>query len=220
MTNARLFNLLTSEFHNPAQVFELMDDFLGRHSYDARFCEKLIALGKQRTGIPWNLRRLAILILENQILKVDREDLDSFDSLFVQLKLKSPGLDRPLAKSILKEGYSSTDMRQFVPEFRRKLERLNRVHDRIQGKRTSSTALRDFIDVSRQHCKLSLARYLFTPQEVVDEVIRQVQHSGGVADLDLTEENYINDEIERSIELLPDYEAEPVHVSTRWSSIH
>jgi hypothetical protein len=208
MTNARLFNLLTSEFHNPAQVFELMDDFLGRHSYDARFCEKLIALGKQRTGIPWNLRRLAILILENQILKVDREHLDSFDSLFVQLKLKSPGLDRPLAKSILKEGYSSTDIRQFVPEFRRKLERLNRVHDRIQGKRTSSTALRDFIDVSRQHCKLSLARYLFTPQEVVDEVIRQVQHSGGVADLDLTEENYINDEIERSIELLPDYEAE------------
>ncbi len=86
----RLFNLLTSEFHNPSQVFELMDDFLGRHSYDESFCQKLIALGKQRTGVPWNLRRLATLILENQILKLEPDDLNNFDSLFVQLRLRRP----------------------------------------------------------------------------------------------------------------------------------
>ena len=89
----RLFNFLASEFHNPSQVFELVDDFLGRQSYDAKFCQKLIQLGKQRTGIPWNLRRLAILILENQILKINPDDLESFDTLFVQLKLKRQGLD-------------------------------------------------------------------------------------------------------------------------------
>ena len=204
----RLFNLLTSEFHNPAQVFELLDDFLGRHSYDERFCKKLITLSKQRTGVPWNLRRLAILILEHQILKLDPDDLNSFDSLLVQLDLKAPGLDRPLSKSVLKEGYSSTALRRFVPEFRRKLERLNRVHDRIRGKRTSTAALRDFINVSREHCKLALARYLFTPEEVVEEIFHVVQDSDGVKDLDLSEAKFINDEIERSIELLPDYEAE------------
>lgn len=204
----RLFNLLTSEFHNPSQVFELVDDFLGRQSYDALFSQKLIALGKQKTGVPWNIRRLAVLILENQILNLDAEDLDTFDSLFVQLRLKAPGIDRPLVKSVLKEGYSSTDIRHFVPEFRRKLQRLSRVHDRIKGRRTSREALLDFINVSRQHCKLALARYLFTPEEVVDEIISQVHDTDGVKDLDLSEAAFIEDEITRAIEQLPDYEAE------------
>ena len=89
-----------------------MDEFLARPSFDASFCQKLIALGKQRKGVPWNLRRVAILILENQILKLDPDDLKTFDSLLVQLKLKSPGIYRPLSKSVFKEGYSSTDLRR------------------------------------------------------------------------------------------------------------
>ncbi len=204
----RLFNFLASEFHNPSQVFELVDDFLERRSYDAAFCKKLIALGKQRRGIPWNLRRLASLILENQILKIDPEDLKTFDSLLVQLNLKRAGVERPLVDSVLKEGYSSTELRRFVPEFRRKLERLGRVHNRIKGRRTSRAALRDFFSVSRQHCKLSVARYLFTPAEIVDEILNQVKDSDGVKDLDLSEAPFIKDEVTRSIDLLPDYEAE------------
>jgi hypothetical protein len=204
----RLFNFLSSEFHNPSQVFDLMNDFLGRSSFDRDFCQKLIALGKQRRGIPWNLRRLAILILENQILKIAHDDLNTFDWLFVQLSLKRNGLDRPLSNSVIKEGYSTTELRRFVPEFRRKLERLNRVHNRINGKRTSIKALRDFVDVSRQHCKLAVARYLFTPEEIVDEVFNLVLDSDGVKDLDLSQASFIDPEIERAIDVLPDYEAE------------
>src|SRR5688572_22155568 len=157
-SQSKLFDLLASEFHNPAQVFELMNDFLGRSSFDRDFCQKLVGLGKQRKGIPWNLRRLAILILENQILKVDPRDLNTFDWVFVQLNLKRPGLDRSLAKQVLKEGYTSTELRRFVPEFRRRLARLNRVHERIVGRRSSTAALCDFFNVSRQHCKLVVAR--------------------------------------------------------------
>ena len=204
----RLFNFLASEFHNPSQVFELVDDFLERRSYDAAFCKKLIALGKQRRGIPWNLRRLASLILENQILKIDPEDLKTFDSLLVQLNLKRAGIERPLVDSVLKEGYSSNELRRFVPEFRRKLERLRRVHDRIDGRRTSRAALRGFFSVSRQHCKLSVARYLFTPAEIVDEILNEVKDSDGVKDIDLSEAPFIKDEVTRAIDLLPDYEAE------------
>lgn len=216
----RLFNFLASEFHNPSQVFELVDDFLGRQSYDGKFCQKLIQLGKQRTGIPWNLRRIAILILENQILKINPEDLESFDTLFVQLKLKRQGLDRPLADSVLKEGYSSTALRSFVPEFRRKLERLSRVHDRIKGRRTSIAALRDFISVSRQHCKLAVARYLFTPEEIVDEILNQVLDSDGVKDLDLSQDKFIDHEITRAFEVLPDYEAEILRRLRKTSRIY
>ena len=216
----RLFNLLTSEFHNPSQVFELLDEFLARPSFDPSFCQKLIALGKQRKGIPWNLRRLAILILENQILKVDPGDLKTFDSLLVELKLKSAGINRPLAKSVLKEGYSSTDLRRFVPEFRRKLERLSRVHDQINGWRTTRAALLDFLDASRQHCKLSLSRYLFTPEEIVNEIIRQVRDTDGVKDLDLSDPKFFQQEINRAIELLPDYEAEILKRLSRTGRIY
>lgn len=203
-----LLNLLASEFHNPAQVFELIDGLLTHHSYDPDFCRKLISICKQRTGLPWNFRRIATLVLENQVLKISPDDLETFDTLLVQLDLKQRGLKNPLKKSVLKEGYTSTDIRRFVPEFRRRLERLAWLHDRIAGKQTTHAVLRDFFSVSRQHCKLTLARYLCTPQEVVDEILRQIDSSDGVRDVDLTEIKTIKDEIKRSAELLPDFEGE------------
>jgi hypothetical protein len=203
-----LLNLLASEFHNPAQVFDLIDGLLSHDSYDPSFCKKLISICKQRTGLPWNLRRIATLVLENQILKIDPNDLDTFDSLLVQLDLKQPRLKNSVNKSVLKEGYTSTDIRRFVPELRRRLSRLAWLHDRIEGNETSHAVLRDFFSVSRQHCKLTLARYLCTPEEVAVEILRQIDESDGVKDVDLTEVKTIKDEIKRSLELLPDFEAE------------
>jgi hypothetical protein len=203
-----LLNLLASEFHNPAQVFGLMEEFLSHDSYDQSFSRKLISICKQRTGLPWNLRRIATLVLENQVLRIDPNDLDTFDSLLVQLDLKQPRLKNPLNKSVLKEGYTSTDIRRFVPELRRRLSRLAWIHDRIEGQQTSHAVLRDFFSVSRQHCKLTLARYLCTPQEVAFEILRQIDESDGVKDVDLTEVKVIKDEIKRSLELLPDFEGE------------
>lgn len=203
-----LLNLLASEFHNPAQIFELIEGLLSHDSYDQDFSRKLISICKQRTGLPWNLRRIATLVLENQVLKIDPNDLETFDALLVQLDLKQRGLKNPLKKSVLKEGFTSTDIRRFVPEFRRRLERLAWIHDRIEGKQTSHAVLRDFFSISRQHCKLTLARYLCTPQEVVDEIIRQIDISDGVRDVDLSEIKTIKDEIKRSVELLPDFEGE------------
>jgi len=203
-----LLNLLASEFHNPAQVFDLIDGLLSHESYDQSFCRKLISICKQRKGLPWNLRRIATLVLENQVLKIDQEDLDAFDALFVELDLKHRGRKNSVNKSVLKEGYTSTELRRFVPEFRRRLERLAWLHDRIEGWKTSHIVLRDFFSVSRQHCKLTLARYLCTPQEIVDEIIRQIDNSDGVRDLDLAEIKTIKDEIKRSVDLLPDFEGE------------
>ena len=139
--------------------------------------------------------------------------------MFVQLNLKRAGLDRSLAKQVLKEGYTSTELRRFVPEFRRRLARLNRVHDRIVGSRTSHAALRDFFNVSRQHCKLAVARYLFTPEEVVDEILNETHESAGVKDIDLSEASFIDDEIARAIDMMPDYEAEILKRLRRSSKI-
>lgn len=205
----RLFKLLTSEFPDASRSYQLFDEFLRHRAYNEAFCLKLIGVAKQKTGVPWYIRRLATLMLEHQLLKLPSNNLDSFDFLLVQLKLKqSPGKDKEIVSSVLKEGYSSTDIRQFIPEFRRKLERLSRVHNKITGRRTSNAALRDFIQVSRQHCKLSLARYFFTPQEIVDEILAQLNVTDGVRDLDVSQPAFIDSEITRATSLLPAYEAE------------
>jgi hypothetical protein len=208
-SQTRLLKLLTSEFHDASQAYGLFDEFLRHQAHNKSFCLKLITLAKQKTGVPWNIRRLATLMLEHQILKLRPDDLDGFDFFLVQLNLKhAPGLEEELVGSVLKEGYSSTELRHFIPEFRRKLERLSRIHDKIKGRSTSDAALRDFIQVSRQHCKLALARYLFTPEEIVDEILSQLHVTDGIRDLDISQAPFIEDEIMHATSLLPDFEAE------------
>jgi len=93
-----------------------------------------------------------------------------FDFIFTQLNLKAnvQPVIRPLVTSLLKEGYSTTDLRPFILEFRRRLARLDRVHDKIEGNKTSVSALRDLSPLSR-HCKLTLAATCSQPAEVVAE---------------------------------------------------
>lgn len=216
----RLFKLVTSEFHDASRAYQLFDEFLRHRAHNKGFCLKLITIAKQRTGVAWNIRRLATLMLEHQVLKLRPDNLDSFDLLLVQLNLKQAPGDEVVVSSVLKEGYSSTDIRHFIPELSRKLERLSRVHEKIKGRRTPDTALRDFIYVSRQHCKLALARYLFTPQEIVAEIFRQLHLTDGVKDLDISQPSFIENEITRTTSLLPEFEAEILKRLSQTSRIY
>ncbi|MGH9425812.1 MAG: hypothetical protein ACRD2L_05830, partial [Terriglobia bacterium] len=165
-------------------------------------------MAKQRSDVPWDIRRLAILMLEHQILKLHSDEVDEFDFLLAQLNLKpAPGLNIGVVSSVLREGFTTTELRPFIGEFRTKLERLNRVHDKIRGKRTSDRALREFIELSRHDCKLSLARYLFMPEEIVDEIMSQVQVTDGARDLDTSGPGRVESKRRRALTLLPDLEA-------------
>ena len=203
-----LRNLLTTEFGSPHLEYDLFDEFLEQKTYNKSFCLRLLAVARQRNGVPWAIRRLAVLMLEHQILMLHQDELEEFDFLLTHLNLKRvSGLDRELVSSLLKEGYSTTDLRRFIPELRRKLERLNRVHNKIKGKSTSAAALRDFIELSRCDCKLTLARYLFTPEEVVAEVIKQLLVTDGVRDADPPPPPFAEGGMSRALNLLPDFEA-------------
>ena len=182
-----LVNLVSTEFSNAREAADLLAEFLGQEGYNRAFCLGLLKLAKQPTGTGWDIRRLAILMLEHQILQLSPEYLEDFDFLLAQLNLKAPGLHNEIKPSVLKEGYSTIVLRDFIPEFRRKLARLNRVHKKIDGSRTDEAAIRDFIKLSRHDCKLSLARYLFTPAEVVDEIHRQLHVTNGVKDLSIAQ---------------------------------
>ena len=203
----RLLNL-TREFADAQAACDLLDDFLRRKSYERSFCVRLLALAKQKKGLPWDLRRLAILMLEHQTLKLAADNQDEFDWLFGELKLKQgPGLDAGIVKSVLREGFSTTETRLFIHEFRHKLDRLGRVHRPVRGLRTSGKALSEFLQLSRLDCKLSLARYLFTPDEVVAEILKQLQISDGVTDLNGLEPRHVMDQMKRTLNSLPDFEA-------------
>jgi len=204
----RLLSLLTTQFYDGARAYELFAEFLPHSSFSKSLCLKLLAVAQDKTGTAWDIRRLAVLMLEHQTLKIHPDNLDEFNSLITQLNLKeSPAPDAEIVRSVLKEGYSTTKLRSFIPQFRRRLQRLDRIHAKIRGWKTSDAALRDFIDLSRHECKLTLARYLFTAEEVVDEILRQVLVTDGARDLDTSQPLFVETEAEHAISRLPEFEA-------------
>jgi hypothetical protein len=217
----KLLNLLTTEFRDGRLASELFDELLRHRTYSKSFCQKLFELARQGSGTSWDIRRLACLMLEHEILKLDPEALDDFDFLFTNLGLKEAGgSNQKIVNSVLKEGYTTTNLRDFIPEFRRKLERLDRVQKRIRGRRTPDSALREFIELSRRECKISIARYLFTPEEVVDQILRQLRVTAGVRDIDTSPPHFMDSEIQHAIDLLPDFEARILNLLGQRSNVY
>ena len=147
----RSIRILKAGFENPSLVRTLLEEFLQHRNYDRSFVRKLFEVARGQSGEPWEIRRLAVLIVEHQILKLDRQDLSEHDFLFLQLGLKAAaGLQHRINESVLKEGYSTTNLEAFVEQFMRKLQRLNRVHAQIDAENTSTRALTAFLRLSRQ----------------------------------------------------------------------
>jgi len=187
---------------------ELFDEFLTQEDYSRDLCKRLLTVSRQRRGVSWEIRRLAILMLEHQILKLDSANISEFDFLLRQLGLKAArGRAQPLTRDVLKQGYSTTDLPQFVLELRRRLQRLDHVHRGIKGRDTSVAALHRFWNCSRCECRLSLARYLLTPEEVVNRIVGELQVTAGVADLDTERPHFMDAEIAHGLSTLPDFEA-------------
>lgn len=207
-SDKRLRSLLTNQVSDAQQAADLLEEFLRHRAYSRKFSLKLLAMARPDAGFNWDIRRLAILMLEHQILKLHPDKLDQFDFLLTQLRLKAAsGLSIGVDSSVLREGFSTTELRPFIREFRTKLARLKRVHNLISGKRTSDQALREFIQLSRRDCKLSLARYLFTPEEIVDEILSRLRVTDGVRDVYRSEPGRVQSEMKRAIKLLPNFEA-------------
>lgn len=185
---------------------DLVDEFLRHRAYQQTYCLKLFELAKN-AGVSWDVRRLATLMAEHQLLKLRADKLKEFDVLFSALRLKQPGLQQPIARSVLREGFTTTDLRGFIVEFLCRLARHDRVQRNIRGEKTSNAALREFIELSRRDCKLTLARYLFTPDDVMREIVRHLRVADGVKDVDVTQPRYLDTEIRHNLSLLPAYEA-------------
>lgn len=206
-TPERLRAAVAREFGQSRPAHALVEEFLPLTSYSRDFASRLLDVARGASGHAWEVRRLAALMLENQLLKLAPDDLAELDLIFVRLGLKAAG-GGEIARSVLREGYTTRRPAGFAAEFRRRLERLGRVHARLRGAKTPPAALRDFLNLSKRECKITVARYLFTPEEVVRRIVGQLRLSRGVPDLDHNEPLFVGEEMARAVALLPDYEAE------------
>lgn len=108
----------------------------------------------------WDVRCAAILILEYVILReLGQRPITPGDCMRHLI---------PLNPSIA-----------ILTELRDRLRRLDRIHRGIRGNETTPRSLLDFILVSQQACKLTLARYLFHPIEIAEQILRLVRVTSG-----------------------------------------
>src|SRR5215207_7961517 len=110
----QLDKLLSTEFHDTPLAYKLLDELLGHSTFSKRFCLRLLSYLRKRDVVSWELRRLAILMLEHQALLIPPDNFADFDFLLTALELKKSGPNQPLSASLLQEGYSSTDFRAFL----------------------------------------------------------------------------------------------------------
>jgi hypothetical protein len=199
---------LAAELGEDPRALELCADFLGTASYSPRLAAELLEVAAGRGEPRWEVRRLAALMLQQQVrLCLAAGSLPELDRLLVRLGLKAPGVGVPLRESVLAEGYTCRDLPGFARELRRRLARARRVLDGVRGPRTTPEALRSLLAFARRECKLALARYLFTPEEVVERILAQVGVSRGLLHPFPEDHPYVEAEARRRLAGLPAYEA-------------
>ena len=183
----------------------LVQQFLHAGAYNRQFALLLIEVARGRAGDSWEIRRLAALMLQEHILKLDVENISEFRFIFEELRLKKVrGLKTVMSGSVLKEGYSTRDVRGFIVEFRK---RLGRPYSTVRLDRKDLLdidELRNFVHCSRQECKLALGRYLFSPQEIVARIKDQIQVTAGMTVI--TDNARVLREVQQKIRELPDFE--------------
>ena len=203
-----LVRVLTEEFGDEPLAIELFAKFLGRRGTDMELVRRLATVAVARDAQPsWQLRRAAVLMLEVMIVEIPEADVDVFEHAVRTVAITGQcGFTYPPGQEVLAEGYSSTDPGIFGTQLRRRIRRLARTHIGAHGGQTSPEALRDFLAMARQECRLTLARYLFHPREVAARVRELSRGSRGQAKP--FGSKMMNEAAQRLVEEWPAYERE------------
>jgi hypothetical protein len=173
----------------------------GGHALVARWLaggassDSLIATARGMNREPWELRRAAILMLEHELLR----DGSPLEELCTTLAIVPP---RAAA-----EGYTATTPKALAEQLRVRLARNARVHAGIRGLRTDPSALAAFLALARRECRLTLARQLFTAEEIAERIRGQVRIAPGVRDATAdAPQPFASKEAPRTLEELPELE--------------
>ncbi|HEX4499263.1 MAG TPA: hypothetical protein VIE43_26555 [Thermoanaerobaculia bacterium] len=178
-----LREVLAAELGPEPRIEELCGELLRVRGFSWSLATALLEAATGRAGESWEERRLAVLMLQLQLLR-------SLQSRRERLDLDL-GLDLPPAA-----------------ELRRRLLPTKRAAAGLRGAATTPAAWRGFLAAARHECRLPLARHAFTPAEVVVRVRAQVRVSRGVRDPLPDRPADAALESRRLLRDLPPYEAE------------
>lgn len=196
------------EYDGDNRADRLFRRFVDLTAYSRPFTRELIDTGRGARNDAWDVRCLAALMLQEHLLLLSAGDTEEFGWVFEQLGLKKPSA-RKLSASVLKEGYTTRLVRDFIREFRRRLKRSRCAVRPRNRPAVTPEKIRRLWSQSRQMCRLTLGRYLFSPDEVIARILQQVT---AVTGMQLANDNsLVLQETDRVIQELPAYEAEILH---------
>lgn len=156
-------------------------------------------------------------MLQQQVLRLPESRFGDLAALLVRLGLfDASGAVRA---SVLAEGFSTTEPRAFARELRCRLARAEPAFRGLRGRGTSREAWRRFLALARSERKLALARYLFTPREVAERMLGRLRSSRGLEHPFTSGRDYVEQETNRALALLPPYEAEILDLLCRGSAV-
>jgi hypothetical protein len=214
--DASIEHVVKGEFAENPRAVDLIGEFLRhRHAYDRDFVVALLALARSATAgeseldpaRAWEIRCLAALSLQQQFLRLPaRETNESLTFLELIGLLNTEGSEPRVTDSALKEGFATTEPVAFLRQLRRQLRRLDRVLLPLSRRPVTTQAIQDFMALARwESCKLSLARYLFHPDEVAERIFAQVRRSSG--EPAAFTYIYSDQECRRKLSQVPNFEA-------------
>jgi len=145
-----IFELIDQEFGPKSGARALVERATASREYDPAAARMLLSAARGESDQAWSERRLAVLLLENQMLRCPAE---------AGAILREIGADETAALG--------------------KMNRLRRAHEGIARDPDCLVAWRYFLRVARDVSKLHLARFVFTAEEVAAEVRRQLAISRG-----------------------------------------
>jgi hypothetical protein len=199
---------LVAEGTGDSRIPSLLRELLDPPVYRREAAVTLLERARGSHGDSWEVRRLAVLMLQDQLLRLAPSDLD--EHVFLLRLLGIAGDSPRIDESVLTEGYSTVQPRGFVRELRRRLAPAARILGRVRGGEAPVTAWRGLLAFARADCKLVLARYLFTPEEVVARIREQVRISRGVESPPPFESVATVKEARLALARLPPFESEVV----------
>jgi hypothetical protein len=165
---------------------------------------QLFRIANGGAGHKWEVRREAALMLQQQLLLLPPNRISEHDFWFVKLGLKRRrGVDLPLNRVVLREGFRARDVKGFVREWRR---RLKRPAGLLQRSPSDPCAVR-WQYLARGEYRVFLARYLFSPEEVANRVLSRVRVTKGEELPFGQDSDLIQAEARLAAKALPKYEA-------------
>jgi hypothetical protein len=201
-----MVKLLHDEFAGDRCAVLLFQQFFRAATYSRQFALLLTDVARGQHFYSWEIRRLAALMLQEHLLKLEVRNTSEFRFILEELGLKTErGSKTKMPASVLKEGYSSQELRRFIVEFRARLGRPHCVVRRCTNDEMDCGDFRSFLHRARQECKLALGRYLFSPREIVARIKDQIQVAAGLSVV--TDDSFVGREVQKTISDLPDFEA-------------